>query len=507
MPNNNGRQQRVAQHKMPLIRSSGPLRPWPWDRTAQLHRQDHREHPPVHQDTTQPWIDEVLDSLDACCIATAYQLLQHQPYSGQLAHLLMQSLSMFHVRMGLIPTPHHAEKHIVLQEAICLWQSTYHVPEYRLNAHVDFHDARCSLHCVRLPVDSPDPVAPIHARRNQLQQELWQELSVPHQVRKQLDSMAQRRYQWPAVRSPGMVSSPLFLYVYSGRRREGDFQSHVETYLDKFQFPGRVLMLDLALSDNHDITNDDLVAKLLQWFRAGIIAGLLVAPPCETWSEARYQLEENGRAPRPIRTAEFPFGALQLTAAELQQILVASTLLFAALRLLLAAMMTGTPGIMEHPREPKRPERASIWRLHWLQAMFSSRLVQLRLIRQAEYGARSSKPTHLAVCHVPCFWETMSVHTVAVNWSNLTVLKGKQQDGTWRTSEAKEYPSLLNQALAHTLVQAATSRATHQHPQEPHVPDFESDFNGLYCGDVDLAHQQMRPDYSKFTHRDLDQLD
>eukprot|EP00438_Fugacium_kawagutii_P032536 Skav202154 [mRNA] locus=scaffold970:209215:209832:- [translate_table: standard] len=195
-----------------------------------------------------------------------------------------------------------------------------------------------------------------------------------------------------------------------------------------------------------------------------------------------------------------------LTHKELSQLEVSNYLLFVALRLFLAALCTMTPGVLEHPRQPKNPERATIWALPWLQAMFQSGHATQELIWQAQYGAGSPKPTHLGICHLPKFKRIMKQHQLPTDWNALRILKGKDQDNTWQTSSAKEYPPRLNEALAELHVDAMMSRRALSPFEHPSFPAVDAAFQQLYAGHVNPAEQCMQPDYApqngrSFPHR------
>ena len=74
----------------------------------------------------------------------------------------------------------------------------------------------------------------------------------------------------------------------------------------------------MALSDKHDVYNKHLKHLLLQRVANHVIAGIVIAPPCETWSEARH-LEVQGSAPRPLRSSADPLLTPALTKQELEQ--------------------------------------------------------------------------------------------------------------------------------------------------------------------------------------------
>lgn len=189
---------------------------------------------------------------------------------------------------------------------------------------------------------------------------------------------------------------------------------------------------------------------------------------------------------------------------ELTQLYVANGLLFTSIRLMMSAAISGVPCILEHPVEPSDCTRPSIWQLPWLRMMTESGYLTKHVIQQARFGATAVKPTTLAVGNIPYFKVHMAKFTVPVVWSELEVLAGRRENGSWRTAVAKEYPSPLNRALAFCLARAHTTRAAK-------CTEFKADASflehvqALYAGDVDLHCQVMHPDFGGRTERD--QLD
>eukprot|EP00438_Fugacium_kawagutii_P025723 Skav210479 [mRNA] locus=scaffold737:631424:639331:+ [translate_table: standard] len=213
--------------------------------------------------------------------------------------------------------------------------------------------------------------------------------------------------------------------------------------------------------------------------------------------QARYREIEGEKTPRPVRSALEPMGIPGLTKDELLQVLTANMLLLVSFRLLFAAAVNGVPGILEHPRTPKKPDRPSIWRLPWLQRMVSNKLLSVLTIYQGNYGSISPKPTNLGYCNLPRFAATMKSLQTPIDWEHIRYLEGKDQKGSWMTSYAKEYPERMNSALAQTLIEAVAERLQGQ-TALGEVPDtIQAAFNELYCGDDDQNQQTMRPDYAK----------
>ena len=391
-------QQRQQRHVWPMLQAPGPILPWPWERHAQLLQADTRPAPIVDQDLTK-WIAQVFQAIPQD-IHAVYAILCTRAYHGSLAAALTHMFSAH-----TVDWPKHvaAEHHLVLQEAVCLWQSTDLAPVFNPCLPVPAQVATISLHQVRVPSQpSPGTKPALHQQRDAHVQELWTEFSIPAQFLHQLTQEHAKVYVFHAMPRVQLKAAPICLYIFSGRRRIGDFQFHFEQHSSQAAVHSQVLLIDLALSDDHDVGQQSLVETLLRWIRSGCVCAILLAPPCETWSQARYRIS-GPHDPRPVRSAEHPFALPALSPKELTQVGVANMLLMVAIRLLLAAMLYGVPAVMEHPAEPKRADRPSIWRLPWIKAM--QRFGQLRRchILQAAYGGVSVKPTHLAYCHMAHF--------------------------------------------------------------------------------------------------------
>lgn len=74
-----------------------------------------------------------------------------------------------------------------------------------------------------------------------------------------------------------LIYRPVFLYLFFGRCRKGDYQEYVEMSLNQFSLQGDVLLLALGVSDQRDLTDPELVRKLLAWMREGCLAAMLLA--------------------------------------------------------------------------------------------------------------------------------------------------------------------------------------------------------------------------------------
>eukprot|EP00438_Fugacium_kawagutii_P031042 Skav235371 [mRNA] locus=scaffold3967:237440:238268:- [translate_table: standard] len=192
--------------------------------------------------------------------------------------------------------------------------------------------------------------------------------------------------------------------------------------MKEFAIDGCILLIDLALSESHDVTNPQLLSQFQRWIKEGKIGALLMAPPCETWSQARFQPTDRESDPRPV-----------------------------------------------------------------------------------SYGAKSVKPTHIAVAHVKRFKNYASFFEQPVQWETLEVLTGRRADNSWATAAAKEYPPRMNRFLSYCMIQGyrlVKDRCpTVYDPEDPFVVAVSQ----LYCGDVEMSQQEMQPDFGGY--RDWDAVD
>ena len=498
---------RQKQHKQPMVRLPGSHRPWPWQRHWTSHCMDSRSNVPDPEQEWEAWAQHVLLSLEACDVAHTYQVLSQTPYHGQLAERLFMLHRQQSDDIDAYQAMHQIDTHATLQEAVCLWRHAHMPDPAQEYAGIEPHTIRITLRQIRVP-KPPEPQAAqtAHELRAHNLDTQWHRAHIPSQLHAQIRREQTKVYTWPTCKTNVLVRKPVFVYVFSGRRRVGDYQAALEKHLSTYEVEGQVLLLDLAISPLHDVTQDHLLQLLLGWCAAGFIASGLIAPPCETWSEARHNSSEHGDAPRPLRTAMYPFGVDGLRPAELAQVLTSSQLLFVALRFFLATVMFQIPMIMEHPKEPRSSDRASVWRLPWVRALETHPAVQRFLIWQAEYGAASPKPTHLMVGHVVEFRRIFSRHKIHVKWDQLETLQGKDSSGQWRTAKGKEYPAGLNDAIAECHVVSHLCRLV-----DAAIIDtpshFEDQLRELHSQDLECEDQTMRPDYAGPSFAHFDALD
>ena len=259
----------------------------------------------------------------------------------------------------------------------------------------------------------------------------------------------------------------LVLHLFSGQRRESDFQFFMEAEAARLSLPLLTLSLDVV-NDPFlgDLTRKEAQAFWLGLLRAGRVAIVMAGPPCETWSAARHNPGEPGD-PRPVRSLEHLWGVPGLTSKEARAVALGNDLLRFTLLLLHAAVGTQTVVIMEHPEE--RPRRQGI-----PSSAFLPEMVALRArsgagrvcIDQACFGAISRKPTTLTFVNCDALPDTVYARAdrgrAPASWRGESLM-GRSADGGWKTAPAKQYPP----GLCHLLASAAATQVARL------LPDFE----------------------------------
>ena len=98
------------------------------------------------------------------------------------------------------------------------------------------------------------------------------------------------------------------LHAYSGRRRPGDLQFFLEHFHREKDTAGYVLhivSMDIVIDSQYgDARNDKTRQYWLGAIRDRKVVAFVAGPPCETWTAAREHQLEEGRGPRPVRSAE-----------------------------------------------------------------------------------------------------------------------------------------------------------------------------------------------------------
>ena len=282
-----------------------------------------------------------------------------------------------------------------------------------------------------------------------------------------------RRRGWRMAARPQRTMTPVqgpyfIIHLYAGRRREEDFHAQMQAFVDAE--PGAwsaaitVISIDTAINDNMDVHSNRIWTFLLGAARAGRILALLLGPPCETWTSARFAeiADKAGnilKGPRPLRSAEACWGLPGLSLAELDQVAVGNCLLLRGLWLCIPVALSGGSVLLEHPAPPYELERPAIWRTSiFLLLLRDGWLFRRRTFAQGRHGAHGRKPTTLLHAHCPII-AVLEENAMAVDLAQLQPLIGRDEQGCFRTAKAKEYPPNLCRCFAAAFWRQITQRS------------------------------------------------
>ena len=252
------------------------------------------------------------------------------------------------------------------------------------------------------------------------------------------------------------------LYAYSGHRRQGDILEWMEHFQTQFGVTVQVLTIDIVYdAELCDLQSERAKGLWLNLVKRGYFMGLIGAPPCETWSIARFRslLDENDHGPTPLRLSTTPWGREANSWQGQCQVLCANDLLQVWFMFMAYAIQVGTAFLMEHPaRSTRHPLAPSVWKLPELQWILKVPGVCEHLVHQGWYGARSSKPTMFLSYNLPAFKQTLDVWwDRATNPLEWIALVGKDETGRFKTEQAKAYPGRLNAAIAQAFIERVVS--------------------------------------------------
>ena len=277
----------------------------------------------------------------------------------------------------------------------------------------------------------------------------------------ELGKKEQERKQWVFRHKPHLrplaEKSPFFIvHLYSGRRREGDFQFWMEMFLadmaPQLRSTVYVVSLDTAIHSSMNVHSPALWDRMLDLARAGRLLAMLLGPPCETWPAARsnpmQDMAEGHKGPRPLRTATTLWSLDLRTLAELLQLSVGNCLLLKGIWLSIAISYRSGSIILEHPATPYDLDLPSIWRTGILCMLLRGGVPFKKItIQQWRYGSVGIKPTTLLYSN-DSLPRALQAHEMPEAIKPTVHLLGRAEDGTFRTAQAKEYPSALSKAFA-----------------------------------------------------------
>lgn len=317
-------------------------------------------------------------------------------------------------------------------------------------------------------------------RDPQVALEYWQRLERKHRV----------------APKPLKYRQIIVAHLFSGRRREGDFQDWAskEQWKDD-RYTTLAISVDIIFSiEWGDLANPRTYAWFVEAIKLRYLIAILAGPPCETWSVARERGLTEDHGPRPLRSRTSLSGFAGLTNRETKQLCVGN-LLFLGVALTLATQLWLAGGIciVEHPSEPSLPHAPSIWRTEAMKFLLAHGENRRILVWQGFFGSRSPKPTEFLVTHAPGSAERIFSANQIRSDLPKEVSVGRNQDGQFKTASLKEYPSALSHSLWEVVVAHLQNRGFSAVPQNC-PEDVLAKFGKLHAL-LDYDVQEMGPDY------------
>eukprot|EP00438_Fugacium_kawagutii_P006007 Skav200019 [mRNA] locus=scaffold2535:94180:96834:- [translate_table: standard] len=255
------------------------------------------------------------------------------------------------------------------------------------------------------------------------------------------------------VPSPRLVphfKQLVFVHLYSGYRRLEDLQDWIETIDWSPNLRPVVVSVDIVVDRaTCNILDPD---QRLKWFRfsqRGLIHGLMVGPPCETWSVARERYVTTGQGPRPLRRRDLPWLTDGLTFKELRQLYVSNVLLFFAIMMLISQWLVHAWGCLEHPACPAKKHAPSIWTTAVLKVLTQLGGLQSQTVYQGFFKSKSPKPTTLLTSWDESFIQKNEFIYRVCRHLPPPLKMGKESDSSfYATAALKTYPSAFCRLLA-----------------------------------------------------------
>ena len=259
------------------------------------------------------------------------------------------------------------------------------------------------------------------------------------------------------------------MYLFVGARRHSD----VAACLRQAEASGKIKLIlkefDIERSPDHDLTNVALWTEILETLDEGSWF-IIVSPPCNTFSRARFQRRHPG--PRPVRTKAWPRGFPWLSNANKQKVAEANFFVDKCIEACERAANSNGFFILEHPEDlgvvdDEHP--GSIWQWPEILELIPKCNACCFAIHQCRFGAITPKPTRLLTnlqvsdsrCHMSLpkfdrsgFYKGPLPRKCGHRHSHTLIGK----TGTrWNTSPSAAYPPQMCQFLANLILHAAAS--------------------------------------------------
>ena len=211
---------------------------------------------------------------------------------------------------------------------------------------------------------------------------------------------------------------PRALLLFSGRPRDGDIASFLNSY------GWIVVVVDRVGPEETNLLDDKTARAVLADVGTGIFDVVGLATPCETLSPLR----ETPPGPRPLRSMERPEGLLkeELSKSEWEQLRDGNNLIKLSANVMYAQLRNNRPFWLENPEHGD--DKVDLWKLSWIRAVIEKdNRVKKTKFDQCRLGAEVTKPTIIA--------------DHGLDLKDLAGLKCNHPSKEWRRADGSSYRS------------------------------------------------------------------
>ena len=256
------------------------------------------------------------------------------------------------------------------------------------------------------------------------------------------------------------------------------------------RFGSEVVMIDNDEKNGgdatHDLLNEAFYAELLRRVKSGEFSAVIAAPPCSTFSIARFFPVANNRdhGPPPVRTRDLPRGIVEQSAGYKLEAERANLLVTRTCTILGAAFNSGAEFILENPADRGNPrdrylflhaDHAPIWVLSEVQLLQETTGARQITFPMCEVGHQSQKLTTLLVTSNLASQLDFLSDLRCRHKSHDAVGGRRDKDGVKFTSaQASQYPAQLNFIFAQAIAEATTPSIDGVCPRSTEDPEWIS---------------------------------
>ena len=265
-------------------------------------------------------------------------------------------------------------------------------------------------------------------------------------------------YDW--VPRPLANNQKYVLIFFARHRRSNDIADWVARESSLIPIP-----IDTAIHEQRgNIFNDELWWRLISARKVIAAHG---APPCESFSMARWLVIAERKFPRPLRNRQYPWGMKCRSLREIIQCLTGNSLFLRVYLLLLWVFANGGAISLEHPRGPSaHGEGWCIWFSAVIQRLLLHPETGICTFLQGPLGRPFAKPTSMLLGRLKEL-PTDIYSSYLPNWSPSVFLGGLDSSGKWKTTAAKEYPEKLCALLARSYIRFSQNALTEGTESDP----------------------------------------